>query len=142
MKKKQLSQSSLQRSCPEKITCVTGTAQKMKFSMDFFSKCDLIRRNLWILNGKLRFFCTEGTVLVRKIQPYTNQKCLRGWHKKLTTGKQMHEVPENYWIILTLLLLTLNIKEMLAICGCIYFLWAKEQKTWASPSVHLYIGFK
>ena len=95
-----------------------------------------------ILNGKLRFFCTEGTVLVRKIQPYTNQKCLRGWHKKLTTGKQMHEVPENYWIILTLLLLTLNIKEMLAICGCIYFLWAKEQKTWASPSVHLYIGFK
>ena len=54
MKKKQLSQSLLQRSCPKKITCVTGTAQKMKFSMDFFSKCDLIRRNLWIWSHLLK----------------------------------------------------------------------------------------
>ena len=62
MKKKQLSQSSLQRSCPEKITCVTGTAQKMKFSMDFFSKCDLIRRNLWIRSHLLKKSLMENFV--------------------------------------------------------------------------------
>ena len=54
--------SSLQRSCPEKITCVTGTAQKMKFSMDFFSKCDLIRRNLWIRSHLLKKSLMENFV--------------------------------------------------------------------------------
>ena len=52
------------------------TAQKMKFSIkDFFSKCDKIRRKLWIsqfsadfitftgeiLNGKFHILCSDGS---------------------------------------------------------------------------------
>ena len=46
----------------------TGTAQKMKFSIqDFFSKCDQIRRKLWIWSHLLKKFLIENFILLYSV---------------------------------------------------------------------------
>ena len=45
------------------VRCIPFTAQKMKFSIkDFFSKCDQIRRNLWIWSHLLKKSILENFI--------------------------------------------------------------------------------
>ena len=45
---------------------IPNTAQKMKFSIkDFFSKCDQIRRKLWIWSHLLKESLTENFIFVQ-----------------------------------------------------------------------------